>query len=311
MRKYLFLLCTCLLIFCFMPEAAASPRLIVDGQLLNSEVAPYIEEGRTMVPAGALFQALGAEVSWNPETETIDVQKGINLLKLTVGHAAAMYNGEIITFDVPVQIINGRAMVPLNLAAEVFSAKVNWVNLNQDNQIIVLRNPIIASKAGLSHATFRQTRWGQSMNEVVQAEGRPPLYATEGSLVYFDVYFNEMPCDLGYYFLDDSLILGFYDLHGERLEGSYKIDRFNYLSETLSGSYGEAVVAMQDWSNPESPYLYDIAAALEAGDVELFNAWFDEYSIICLFMGQNGSNLGMVFADIDELDNALASLFGY
>lgn len=311
MRKYICLLCACLLIFCFMPQAVASPRLIVDGQLLNGDIAPYIEEGRTMVPASALFQALGADVSWNPDTKTIDVKKGINLLQLTVGHSVAMYNGEIISFDTPVQIIDCRAMVPLALAAEVFSAKVSWVNLNQDNQLIVLRNPVISSKAGLNYDTFRQTRWGQSMNEVVQAEGSPPLYATEGSLVYFDVYFNEMPCDLGYYFLNDSLILGFYDLHGESLEGIAKIDRFNYLSETLSGSYGEPVVVMQDWSNPESWYPDDIGAAIEAGDVELFNAWFDEYSIICLFLGKNGSNLGLVCADVDELDNALASLFGY
>ncbi|MEN6388882.1 MAG: copper amine oxidase N-terminal domain-containing protein [Syntrophomonas sp.] len=311
MRKFTYLLWACLLIFCFMPEAAASPRLIVDGQLLNCDVAPYIEEDRTMVPASALFQALGADVSWDPETETIDVQKGINLLKLTVGQAAAMYNEDIITFDAPVQIIDSRAMVPLNLAAEVFNAKVNWVNLNEDNQIIVVRNPIIASKVGLNNDTFRNTRWGQSMNEVVQAEGSPPLYSTEGSLVYFDVYFNEIPCDLGYYFLNDSLILGFYDLHGEKLEGSAKIDRFNYLGDTLSGSYGAPVVVMQNWSNPESWYLDDIASAIEAGDVELFNAWFDEYSIICLFLGKNGSNLGMVCADIDQLDNALASLFGY
>lgn len=311
MQKFISLLCACFFIFFWAPVAAASPRLIVDGQLLNSEVAPFIEEGRTMVPASTLFQALGADVFWDPDSETIEVQKGINLLKLTVGHAVAMYNDDIITFDVPVQIVDGRAVVPLSLAARVFSAEVSWLNLNQDNQIIVMRNPILASKSGLNHDTFRQTRWGQSMNEVVQSEGRPPLYATEGSLVYFDVDFNEIPCDLGYYFLDDSLILGFYDLHGERLQGTDKIDRFNYLSETLSENYGNAVVVAKDWINPESQYLGDITAAIEAGDLELLNAWFDEYSIVCLFLGKNGSNLGMVCGDISELDNALASIFGY
>lgn len=311
MRKNISILCACLLIFCFVPGAAASPRLIVDGQRLGSDVAPYIEEGRTMVPAGALLQALGADVFWNPETETINVEKGMNHLELTIDQTVALSNGEILTLDAPVQIINGRAMIPLSFVAEVFSAKVSWVNLNEDNQIIVLRNPIIASKAGLNHDSFRQTRWGQSMNEVVQAEGSPPLYATEGSLVYFDVYFNELPCDLGYYFLNDCLILAFYDLHGERLEGGNKIERFNYISDTLCGTYGEAEVIMEEWNNPESPYRDDISAAIEAGDVELFNAWFDEYSIICLFLDKNGSNLGLVCADLDELDNALASLFGY
>lgn len=311
MGKYILILCAFLIIFCFVPGAAAAPRLVVDGQPLSSDVAPYIEEGRTMVPAGALFQALGADVSWTPETESISVEKGTTLLKLTIGQTAAIFNGEILTLDVPVKIVDSRAMVPLSFAAEAFSAKVSWVNLNENHQIIVLRNPIIASKIGLNYSTFRQTRWGQTMNEVVQAEGSPPLYATEGSLVYFDVYFNELPCDLGYYFLNDSLILGFYDLHGDSLEGTNKIERFNYISATLCGSYGEAEVVMEDWNNPESPYLDNIAAAVEAGDVELFNAWFDEYSIICLFLGKNGSNLGLVYADIDELDNALASLFGY
>ena len=48
--------------------SAAEPQedmeIIVDGETINPEVPPRIIEGRTIVPARDVFEALGAEMEW-------------------------------------------------------------------------------------------------------------------------------------------------------------------------------------------------------------------------------------------------------
>ena len=53
--------------------AAASPGISVyiDGQRLQTDVDPIIIQGRTMVPMRAIFEALGAAVQWDGDTQQI------------------------------------------------------------------------------------------------------------------------------------------------------------------------------------------------------------------------------------------------
>lgn len=48
-------------------------KLIVNGTEINSDVPPQVILGRTMVPARALCEALGAEVTWNAESNAVVV----------------------------------------------------------------------------------------------------------------------------------------------------------------------------------------------------------------------------------------------
>ncbi len=52
-----------------------STDLFVNGQKIKLDVAPKIENGRTLVPLRAISEALGAEVKWNEETQTIIITK--------------------------------------------------------------------------------------------------------------------------------------------------------------------------------------------------------------------------------------------
>lgn len=48
-------------------------RLIVNGEDITAEAQPVIIDGRTLVPARALAERLGAKVSWNAATQTVVV----------------------------------------------------------------------------------------------------------------------------------------------------------------------------------------------------------------------------------------------
>ncbi|MBS3985495.1 MAG: copper amine oxidase N-terminal domain-containing protein, partial [Selenomonadales bacterium] len=58
--------------------AAQQPaiRVMFNGQYMNLDVPPVIQGGRTLVPFRAIFEALGATVSWNDATRTATGPRG-------------------------------------------------------------------------------------------------------------------------------------------------------------------------------------------------------------------------------------------
>jgi len=52
-----------------------STKMIVNGKVITLDVAPKIENNRTMVPLRAIAEALGAEVQWDNYTKTVTIIK--------------------------------------------------------------------------------------------------------------------------------------------------------------------------------------------------------------------------------------------
>jgi hypothetical protein len=125
MRKSLIIsLFLCLV---FSVPAMASPRVTIDGQPLPfTDSQPIIEEGRTLVPLRAIFEAMGASVGWNQDTQTITAVKDDTSVVLQIGSNAPIVNGQVKQLDVPAKIINGRTFVPLRFISEAFGSIVNW-----------------------------------------------------------------------------------------------------------------------------------------------------------------------------------------
>ncbi|MBQ3110728.1 MAG: leucine-rich repeat protein [Clostridia bacterium] len=95
---------------------------------IECDTSPYIKNNRTMVPMRAIFEALGAEVSWDDATKTaIGVKDGIEV-KITIGENVLYKNGEAIELDAPAEITNDRTMVPVRAISEAFGCTVNWDN---------------------------------------------------------------------------------------------------------------------------------------------------------------------------------------
>ena len=97
-----------------------------DNEKVLFDQLPVIEEGRTLVPLRAIFEKIGAEVSWDGETSTITAKKEDTEIKLILNSKTAYKNGEEITLDVPAKSINGRTMVPVRFIADCFSVDVTW-----------------------------------------------------------------------------------------------------------------------------------------------------------------------------------------
>ncbi len=103
----------------------AEPTIFLNGEELVFEVAPVIKDGRTLVPLRAIFEKIGADVTWDQENLTARAVKGDITVCLTIGSLYPKINGETVKLDVPAQIINGRTMAPLRFVSEAFGGVVS------------------------------------------------------------------------------------------------------------------------------------------------------------------------------------------
>ena len=98
----------------------------LDGEMLDFDVPPVIEEGRTLVPMRVIFEALGAKVDWQQDTYTAVAVKGDTKIEITVDNTVMYKNESEIVLDVPARLIDDRTLVPVRAVSESFNAKVDW-----------------------------------------------------------------------------------------------------------------------------------------------------------------------------------------
>ena len=102
------------------------PRVLLDGKELNFEVAPVIENSRTLVPLRAIFEAMGADVQWNESTRTVTATKGSKVVVLPLNSTSPTINGVVYPLDTTAKIVNNRTLAPLRFVGEAFDGTVNW-----------------------------------------------------------------------------------------------------------------------------------------------------------------------------------------
>lgn len=102
-----------------------------NGTPLQLDTKAYYKDNRTMVPLRGVFEAVGATVGWDNETQTAMIVKDdgskIDFIFLQIGQTTAFVNSEAKTLDVPAEISNGRTMVPLRFVIDELGAKVEWI----------------------------------------------------------------------------------------------------------------------------------------------------------------------------------------
>lgn len=101
---------------------AGGTAIFINGNQLVTDDPAVVEDGRTLLPMRATFEALGQTVDWNEETRTVTSGE----IVLQIDNPVALVKGEEVVLDVPAKLINGRTFVPLRFVAESLGKEVNW-----------------------------------------------------------------------------------------------------------------------------------------------------------------------------------------
>src|SRR5665647_863856 len=113
-----------------------SIKVFVNGEKLAFDVEPFIESGRTLVPIRRIFEALGAVVTWDEQTQTATVMKENDNISFTINNNTAVINGVNQQMEVAAKIVDGgRTVVPLRFLSEALGYNVEWDGVTQTIQI--------------------------------------------------------------------------------------------------------------------------------------------------------------------------------
>ncbi len=100
--------------------------LMIDGQVIEAPVAPYLTNSTTLVPLRVISENLDCVVDWNGEKRTIVIKNKDKEIGLTINQTAITVNGKAGQISVAPQIVNDTTMVPIRFISETLGAKVEW-----------------------------------------------------------------------------------------------------------------------------------------------------------------------------------------
>jgi hypothetical protein len=109
-------------------------RIQVNGELVEMDAKPFIENDRVLVPLRGVFEKLGAVVEWFEEEQAVVISGGCLTVRLIIGRDSAELLKaddagpvtETVRLDVPARIKEGRTFIPVRFVAEALGADVSW-----------------------------------------------------------------------------------------------------------------------------------------------------------------------------------------
>lgn len=179
------------IIFLLLPiqnvEANNKTNIRVNGSLINLDVEPIISEGRTLVPAKAVLEALYLDVSF--DNKKIYITDNIeNTIELTIGSKVAIINNDELLLDVPPKSISGSTLIPIRFIAERFGLEVNW---NKYTKVIDINSPPL-------YPIRVNDKWG-----FINKNGETIVPVQFSSIDH--VWFKETKGKMGYYAFSEGL----------------------------------------------------------------------------------------------------------
>lgn len=142
MKKFisLFMALAVLCSFAVVAHAENDVTILLNDSEIQSDVAPFIENNRTMVPARAIFEAMGAQVTWDAENKTVLMVRQKNedfaSVVLQIGLEYGFINNESVSLDAPAKIVNNRTFVPLRFIIEAFDENITWDDTTRTVSIV-------------------------------------------------------------------------------------------------------------------------------------------------------------------------------
>ncbi|HHY91514.1 MAG TPA: TolC family protein, partial [Clostridiales bacterium] len=105
------------------------PNYAIGGQTKQADTAPYIKNGRVMLPIRYVAEALGIDegkIEWDPAEQRVTIFHGNSIIQMKIGEPTLSVDGRAIQMDAAPEIRDGRTMIPLRAVAEALGVELKW-----------------------------------------------------------------------------------------------------------------------------------------------------------------------------------------
>ena len=130
-------------------SATENITVLLNGNVLSFDVSPQIINDRTMVPLRTIFEALGASVDWDEETNIVTAKKDDITIMFTIDSNIMYVNGNAIMLDSPACVVNDRTLVPLRAISVAYEADVDW---DEDTKTVLITSNNSSDSTAVSYS---------------------------------------------------------------------------------------------------------------------------------------------------------------
>lgn len=171
-------------------------KLWVDGKNVTTDVDPYIEDSRTLVPIRFVAEALGYDVGWDNDTRTVTLTNGPDKIIMVIGSKEAIHNGNKTTLNKEPQLKDSRTFVPVRDVAERFGKEVDW---DEDNWTVIIgqgykKSESASQKGKISEAQAKEMALKIANGKITDFEKDDDSYEIE---IFLDNYKYDI--DISFY----------------------------------------------------------------------------------------------------------------
>lgn len=133
-------------------------RVYVHGSQIQFTQLPILEDGNTLVELRPIFDALGFQVQWNGETQTITSTLFWTKIVMKVNSTEASVYEESVTLPIAPRIIQDTVFVPLRFIVDSIGGDLTW-DENENRVDIVADNSYYTYLAAMSNDMEQVKYW--------------------------------------------------------------------------------------------------------------------------------------------------------
>ena len=115
---------------------ADSIKVLLNGTPLQLDEASFVINNEVMVPVRDIFEAMGATLEWDEDTQSVTCTTYNANVVFVIGSQTAVLNGDSIQMDQAAQTITDRTMIPICFMSDYPGVKLTWDDKKQTVNII-------------------------------------------------------------------------------------------------------------------------------------------------------------------------------
>lgn len=95
------------------------------------ELGAMIKNDRLLVPLRRMAELMDCTADWDNNTKSVYIKKGVNAVKFVISITEYNVNDKVYELDVPAEIYNDKAFIPLRAASEALGADIAYNSITK------------------------------------------------------------------------------------------------------------------------------------------------------------------------------------
>ena len=120
---------------CFAETANAEIKVKLKGEEVVFDQGPILVNEKPMIPLRAVFEKMGASISWDNSTETVLAMCKDTIVMIQIGNEKMFKLDESIVLETPAMLVNDRTLIPIHVVTDVWGSNIEWNS--ETNEVII------------------------------------------------------------------------------------------------------------------------------------------------------------------------------